>query len=553
MTRRLGFGGLLACIFLALFGLSLGVRAQTISWANWVAPANFPNHYPGPPTAFDYTNGVTGSLTLPDTTVVSLSLVGEVNGTDSCFSSSLAGCPTGAGYWKDGVKGWQEGGSAVFPAGTFTSANVPSLPPQASFISQTGYVDQNHTLTFSKPVSNIVMNVVSLGGGRVSAYQFTQDFVILSQDPRCTTPGSLGFYCLVKTGNTLSGWEGSGTIQFKGTFSSISWSVTQPEYYSGFTIGVTSKAVSPGITKTFSPTTVNAGDTSTLTIQISNPTGAAVPGANVTDALPSPLQIAAAGGSTTCTLNSPADLNAAAGATIVSLANATIPIGGCSITVPVQWPNANASMCTGAPVTNTITPGTGFTTSQGQVNTPATATLACLAAPNLTITKSDASPSLVVGQNATYTLTVTNAGGAAAASATVLESLPPNLTLVSASGTGWACNTGVSPIRCTYSTNIAPSAAASPLNVVVQPTAAAAGSVLVNYASVDTAAGAAPPAPGASCAPASACAQSSGQLVANPSAVPSLTELALLAMSLLVGWLGFAHLHEVRRQATGAR
>jgi hypothetical protein len=40
-------------------------------------------------------------------------------------------------------------------------------------------------------------------------------------------------------GNILQGVEGDGTIQFSGVYSSISWTVPMPEYFSGFTIGAT--------------------------------------------------------------------------------------------------------------------------------------------------------------------------------------------------------------------------------------------------------------------------------------------------------------------------
>ncbi len=218
----------LAFIFTTM-GICAPASAQTVNWMSWTAPGAYPSSNPAPP--YTYTSSATGSLTLPDATVVGVTLSGEVVD-QSCFTVTLAGCP--AGYWKS--TGW-----SASPAGTFTNANVPALPPNENLITQAGYQNAVHVLTFAQPVTNVVMNIISLGSpAQASAYQFTQDFAILSQDSRCNT--TTGERCLVKSGLTLTGKEGGGTIQFLGTYSSISWTVTVPEYYSGFNVGVTSAA-----------------------------------------------------------------------------------------------------------------------------------------------------------------------------------------------------------------------------------------------------------------------------------------------------------------------
>ena len=129
------------------------------------------------------------------------------------------------------------------------------------------------------------------------------------------------------------------------------------------------------ISKSFQPTLVVPDGISTLTITIENASPTAVSGLNVTDNLPTPAVVAGAA-STTCTGATP---TANVGGNSVSLTGATLPVGGCTITVPVRWPTAAAAQCAGAgtTITNTIIPGTDFTTSQGQINTTATATLTC--------------------------------------------------------------------------------------------------------------------------------------------------------------------------------
>ena len=133
------------------------------------------------------------------------------------------------------------------------------------------------------------------------------------------------------------------------------------------------------VAKSFAPVTVALGGTATLTITLNNlsnpPT--ALTGAQVQDTLPAPLVIDGAI-SHTCTGGT---LAGAVGGNALALAGATIPVGGCSLTVPVRWPHdTGAAHCPAgapSPVTNTITPPAQFSTDQGQSTAPASATLAC--------------------------------------------------------------------------------------------------------------------------------------------------------------------------------
>ncbi|GAB2712840.1 DUF5979 domain-containing protein [Comamonas sediminis] len=139
----------------------------------------------------------------------------------------------------------------------------------------------------------------------------------------------------------------------------------------------------PKVSKSFDKTDLYLGgsDNSTvLTISFSNGTPNPITNVNLTDNLPAPLVVGTGTVGSTCTANS---LSASPGSNVVSNSAFTIPSGGCTITVPVVWPNtvAGRQACIDTPsVTNTITPGTDFVSPTGQVNTPATATLACHAA-----------------------------------------------------------------------------------------------------------------------------------------------------------------------------
>ena len=137
----------------------------------------------------------------------------------------------------------------------------------------------------------------------------------------------------------------------------------------------------PKVSKTFDKTELTLGgsdNNAVLSIQLSNGTPSPMPGVNLTDNLPAPLLVGAGASTNTCT----GTLNAAPGANAVSMTGFAIPAGGCTITVPVTWPNTDAGRqaCVTTPtVTNTITPGVDFVAPTGQVTTPATAALTCRA------------------------------------------------------------------------------------------------------------------------------------------------------------------------------
>jgi len=272
MPTRLIRTLLQTCALLLLWLGHAAAQAQTVNWVSWTDPVTYPSTGVG----YTYTNGTNGTLNLPDgVTNVNVTLTGEVINF-SCFAGSIAGCPPG--YWRT-----QGGWSGAAPAGTFTSANVPGVPTNANMLAMAGYVPAvaQHTLTFDQPVTNIVMTIFSLGGTStgVSAYEFDQDFTLLSQNPTCAgsvTDATPANNCLTVHGRTLAGQEGMGTLQFTGTFTSISWTVTVPEVYSGFNVGVTSASFTPqaALVLHASPATIPVGNDSALSTTGGSGTGA---------------------------------------------------------------------------------------------------------------------------------------------------------------------------------------------------------------------------------------------------------------------------------------
>ncbi|WP_182343923.1 DUF5979 domain-containing protein [Comamonas koreensis] len=169
-------------------------------------------------------------------------------------------------------------------------------------------------------------------------------------------------------------------------FDAAPWAANQGKIAPAFLSAATSETGAcglPKVSKSFDRADVYLGgsDNNTLlTITLSNGTPNPITNVNLTDNLPAPLVVAAGAVGNTCTAG---NLSAAVDSSVISNNGFTIPSGGCTITVPVQWPNTDAGRqaCISTPsVTNTITPGTDFVSPTGQVNTPATATLACHAA-----------------------------------------------------------------------------------------------------------------------------------------------------------------------------
>ena len=190
----------LTVVFLAS---TTNVWATPISWTDW--------------TAFTAGN-LTGTATGVISTGLNVSYAGQVG------SNSVV---NGVG-----------GNTSWLPASTFSGGNVSNGPaPNRDNITLTGGTGTGvNTITFSSPVTNPVMAIWSLGaGGAPASFVFlpTEPFTIQSGGPSVEFGGS----SITAAGNTVNGVEGNGTIQFNGTFTQISWTNPQFEFYYAFTVG----------------------------------------------------------------------------------------------------------------------------------------------------------------------------------------------------------------------------------------------------------------------------------------------------------------------------
>ena len=194
--------------------VSINVYHPVMNWVQWVHPGSYPNF--NPDLGYTYATATTGQVSLPDGSLIQVTFAGEIVEAGSAFGT------LNNSFWAD----------TNYNGNTYVSENVPELPTNSDRLGLSGKAVAVQTLTFSHPVTNLVMNLWSLGSPTVpGSYQFDQPFVVLSQ--------STQYNVFTVNESAITGLEGSGTIQFNGTFSSLSWVVPAAEFYSVWNVGVT--------------------------------------------------------------------------------------------------------------------------------------------------------------------------------------------------------------------------------------------------------------------------------------------------------------------------
>src|SRR5262249_51293666 len=97
----------------------------------------------------------------------------------------------------------------------------------------------------------------------------------------------------------------------------------------------------------------------------------------------------------------------------------------------------NVSNTAPASVTNSVTVSGGGETNTGNDSASDLTTINSL--PDLALTIAEAPDPVIAGNNLTYTITVTNNGGSAASVATVSDTLPSGVSLVSVASSQGSC------------------------------------------------------------------------------------------------------------------
>ena len=186
------------------------------------------------------------------------------------------------------------------------------------------------------------------------------------------------------------------------------------------------------VRKVFSPATLQAGGTTTLTITLENPSSVPYTGVVVSDTLPGTvLTVVAGSAATTC-----GGTASTSPPRTVSLTGGTIPAGtaanpgSCTITVQVTAP-ANASAGT---FTNTIPAGM-LVTDQGVTNlAPATARVRVFPpGGGIAGNKSFSPATIPAGGNSRLRINITAPGDSDLTNFSITDQLPPNVTVSNSS------------------------------------------------------------------------------------------------------------------------
>ena len=165
----------------------------------------------------------TGIITLPDSSTIDVGYTGQV-----IAPTNIA--ETGNPSW--------------LPATTYADGSaIDNAPPRGNMIALSDANTNVNTLTFSLPVVNPVVAIWSLGQpGAQASFVFSNGApTFVDGGPSQEFNGS----AITVSGNTVSGREGNGTVQFIGTFDSLSWTNPQAEFYYGFTVGVAGAVPEP--------------------------------------------------------------------------------------------------------------------------------------------------------------------------------------------------------------------------------------------------------------------------------------------------------------------
>jgi len=175
-----------------------------------------------------------------------------------CASSTLA-APVDWNYWMFNQAGFIQSGNQIVNV-SYSSADYhevilgsPTWAPTSTWADGTildnGLTQNNNvmmlfggtqtvnTLSFSQPVVDPVIAIWSLG----SVVQGPASFVFTGYNPQLVVGGPSSEYGgspLSLSGVTVSGLEGNGSVQFVGTYTSISWTNPQFEDFYGFNVGI---------------------------------------------------------------------------------------------------------------------------------------------------------------------------------------------------------------------------------------------------------------------------------------------------------------------------
>jgi uncharacterized repeat protein (TIGR01451 family) len=389
-----------------------------------------------------------GGTFAPTAGATSISLTGgaiATAGNNCTISVNVRGTTAGAKLNTTGTVSSTEGGTGLTANATL---NVFAPPTITKAFSPTS-IAPNGTSTLTITITNPAGNPAGVTGVAVSD-TFPAGMEVHTTPGTTNTCGGTFTAAAMATSISLTG----GSIATAGGSCSISvtvrgttpgpklnttGTVSSTEGGTGLTASATlTVAAPPTVAKSFSPTSIIVGGTSTLTINFTNPNALALSGLAISDTFPAGMQVAATPAATnTCG----GTFAPAAGNTSISLTGGALTSSGnCSISVAVTSTTAGAKLNTTGTVSSTES-GAGLT---------ANATLNVFAPP--TITKAFSPTTVALNGTSTLTLTITNpaANPAGVNGVTVSDVFPAGLEVHTTPGATNTCGGGfVAPAGAT--------------------------------------------------------------------------------------------------------
>lgn len=190
-----------------LLTLSAPMKASTITWTTWTAA----------------TGGNPGIAT----------------GTIGAVGVTYAGQVT---YFFTDYPSWK-------PTSTYAGGTVANAPSPDNIVGLTGGAGTAAaTVTFSHPVVDPVMAIWSLGAPGLRAefvFTSTEPFSVEAGGPSAEYGGSSIYTGGTCPANAVCGAEGNGTIEFNGTFTTLTWTNPNYENWYGFDLGIAGVAKTP--------------------------------------------------------------------------------------------------------------------------------------------------------------------------------------------------------------------------------------------------------------------------------------------------------------------
>jgi len=204
---RLAQRGMVISLFLSIC-VAIPAGASVISWTDWTSA----------------TTGTSGSA--------AGTIMGGTVGVNYDGEITFAQLGSGTNYWTE------PNPSSLPYTGNVVVGNAPT---PAEMIA-TDLADGTRSITFTAPVLNPILAIVSLGRSALPVtYDFDQSFTVLSEGQGFWGDGTY----TVGAGDILTGREFHGVIQFSGMVSSINWSSSPSEYWHGITVGVANSVPEP--------------------------------------------------------------------------------------------------------------------------------------------------------------------------------------------------------------------------------------------------------------------------------------------------------------------